>query len=122
MILVDTSIWVDHLHRADGHLARLLELGDVAVHRMVLGELAMGSLRDRGRVLESLAALPAPGQARSSEVLVLVDRHRLYGQGLAWIDAHLLASTLITPGALLWTRDRPLRVAAHDLAVAHVQP
>ncbi len=121
MILVDTSIWIDHLHRTEPQLGRLLEIGEVGVHPMVMGELAMGSLREREAVLDALAALPTPGQATTAEVLTLVERHALHSGGLAWVDAHLLAATLITPGARLWARDRRLRNAARDLGVWYAE-
>lgn len=118
MILVDTSVWVDHLRAGDDVLAGLLEAGEVLGHRAVRGELALGSLARRAEVLALLAGLPQAVVASDAEVLALVDRARLPGRGIGWVDAHLLAATLLTPDARLWTRDARLRRVAEDLDVA----
>ena len=86
---------------------------------MIVGELAVGTLRDRATVRDALAALATATCAEHAEVLRFVDRHGLHGRGLSWVDAHLLAGTLLTPESVLWTRERPLRGAAHALGVAH---
>lgn len=112
MILVDTSVWIDHLHMSDPTLTDLLEDGQVCMHPMVQGELALGSMRRRRHFLDLLSKLPSVPLASHEEVLRLIDARRLHGKGLALVDAHLLASALITPGVLLWTRDRRLREAA----------
>jgi predicted nucleic acid-binding protein len=117
LILVDTSIWIDHLRRADARLATLLANADVCVHPMVIGELALGSLRDRRNVLSLLDELPALSVATHTEVRHLVEAHALFGHGLSLVDAHLLAGLKISPGTGLWTRDRRLRTAAADLGV-----
>ena len=116
MILVDTSVWVDHLRRGNPRLASLLEEAQVLCHPFVIGELACGNLRNRREILRLLAALPAVPQADGSEVLHLVESHHLYGLGLGWVDAHLLASCLLSDSEL-WTLDEPLRAAARKLAV-----
>lgn len=118
MILVDTSVWIDHLHTAEPDLVDLLEAGSVAVHPAVIGELALGRMADREIVLGALARLAAPVAARDAEVLQLIERHRLAGSGIGWADAHLLASARLTAGSSLWTRDRRLRAAAQRLGVA----
>lgn len=119
MILVDTSVWVDHLgsRGGDAGLAALLRRGGAATHPYVLGELACGRLTDRDEVLAALSRLPLVTQAGHAEVLTMVDSHRLWGSGIGWIDAHLLASSAIA-GARLWTRDRSLARAARALGVA----
>lgn len=121
MILVDTSVWIDHLHKADERLVELLERSDVAHHPMVVGELALGSLRDRQTVLALLADLPAMPVAAHSEVLSFVESNGLYGRGLSLVDAHLLASTILDPGARLWTRDKRLHDAAAELGLEYVR-
>ena len=120
MILVDTSVWVDHLHRTAPSLVELLNRSAVIQHPMIIGELALGSLRDRVRVLELLNDLPRSSVATHDEVMTLVSREALYGKGLSLVDAHLLASIMLTPGSRLWTRDRRLRSAAEELGVTHV--
>lgn len=119
MILVDTSIWIDHLHRSEPELVNALNRSEVLQHPMVIGELSLGGLRDRGAVLGLLADLPAAPVASHSEVARFVDAHSLYGQGLSLVDAHLLASVTLAPGAQLWTRDKRLQRAADELGVAH---
>ena len=118
MILVDTSIWIDHLHRSDAALSTLLNESQVCTHPMIIGELALGSLQDRSTVLGLLSDLPSAPVATHAEVLVLVDGHALYGSGLSLVDAHLLAAARLSSADRLWTRDRRLRVAADQLGVA----
>jgi predicted nucleic acid-binding protein len=115
--LVDTSVWIDHLHRADARLVTLLADAEVCVHPMVVGELALGSLRDHHTVLSLLDALPGLSVATHGEVRHLVEAHALSGKGLSLVDAHLLAGLKMTSGTGLWTRDRRLRAAAVDLGV-----
>lgn len=112
MILVDTSIWIDHLHAPDEELITLLRADAVATHPMVIGELAMGTIRSRQRFLAALARLPTVREASHREVMTLVEAHGLQARGLGLIDAHLLASVLVTPGASLLTRDSRLTAAA----------
>jgi predicted nucleic acid-binding protein len=118
MILVDTSIWIDHLHRSDATLSDLLQEAQVCVHPMVIGELALGSLRDRQTVLGLLADLPIAPVATNAEVLAFVDANGLYGIGLSLVDAHLLAALRLSLSNRLWTRDRRLRLAAERLGVS----
>ena len=120
MILVDTSVWVDHLRRGDAQLAELLERGAVLMHPFVLGEIACGSLADRAAILELLIDLPMAGVADAHEVLGYIERHGLHGQGIGYVDVHLLASTALTDGAKLWTRDKRLRAVADALQCAHI--
>ena len=117
MILVDTSVWIDHLRTGDAGLADLLDSGLALTHPLVIGELAMGNLRARDAVLALLQALPQAVVASDDEVLAHVARHRLFGIGIGYADAHLLASTQLTAGANLWTRDRRLREAASRLGI-----
>lgn len=118
MILVDTSVWVDHLRRDDPDLVALLEGGRVLGHGFVRGEIACGTMRQRSTILALLENLPQAAVATDLEVLALIERHTLMGTGIGYLDAHLLAATLLTPGARLWTRDRQLAEAARRLAVA----
>jgi predicted nucleic acid-binding protein len=116
MTLVDTSVWVDHLRARDARLNSLLQDGQVICHPFVVGELACGNLRNRHEILGLLTALPEAAIAEHREVLHLVDAARLFGRGLGWVDAHLLASALLT-GCAFWTLDRPLRRAAAGLKI-----
>lgn len=118
MILVDTSVWVDHLRRGDARLAELLERSTVLMHPFVVGEMACESLRERGAILELLQDLPGAVVAQSDEVLQFIERHDLHGKGIGYVDVHLLASVALTEGAKLWTRDKKLRAVAQGLGYA----
>lgn len=118
MILVDTSVWVDHLHKSDAVLSRLLEDGLVLVHPFVIGELALGNLRESKRILDAIQALPKAIVATDAEVLRFIDLSALAGRGIGYVDAHLLASLRLTEGAKIWTRDRRLNEAAGQLRLA----
>lgn len=117
MILVDTSIWVDHLRAADRQLAGWLLEGFVLCHPFVAGELACGALARRREILGLLQDLPQAPVVDHEEVLAFVDAHVLMGSGLGWVDVHLLASAVLA-GQRLWTRDRRLAQAARRVGVA----
>lgn len=116
MVLLDTSVWIDHLHRGDARAAAVLEQERVVCHPLVIGELACGSLTRRTELLGLLAALPQAAQATHTEILGCIDRRRLHGKGLGLIDVHLLWAALAQKH-LLWTRDRRLRQGAQRLGV-----
>lgn len=118
MILVDSSVWVDHLRLGDPGLADLLEADRVLMHPFVLGELACGNLRDRAETLGLLGQLPAIDVASDAEVRYFIDQRELAGRGIGYIDAHLLAATALATGARLWTRDRRLEELARGLGLA----
>lgn len=118
MILVDTSIWIDHLRCAGGPLTAILPTHLVCTHAFVIGELACGSLSSRQEILGLLQALPRLGNANDDEVLFFIERHRLMGRGIGYVDAHLLASAAIH-AARLWTRDKRLLVIAEELGLAY---
>lgn len=122
MILVDTSVWIDHLSTSpDEILIALMARREVATHPFVIGELAIGNMRRRSAVMQELSRLPEVTVARHSEVMRLVDEHRLFGSGIGYIDAHLIASARVTPEVSLWTRDRRLRRVADRLRLtAHL--
>ena len=119
MILVDTSVWVDHLRRGDAPLANLLDRGAVLGHPFVVGEIACGRLTDRGAILGLLQHLPMAVAAEPDEALAFIERHRLHGKGIGYVDAHLLTATVLTGGAKLWTRDRRLHELARELGCAY---
>ncbi len=119
MILVDTSVWVDHLRRGDPGLVALLERAAVVMHPFVVGEIACGSLKDRQSLLELLHDLPGAVIATDDEAMQFIERHRLYGKGIGYVDVHLLASVALTGGAQLWTRDQRLRQVAAAMGFAY---
>lgn len=118
MILVDTSVWVDHLRAGDKTVAALLESRRVLAHPFVIGELALGRLRQREAILSALHDLPRATAATDAEVLLFIERHALAGLGIGHVDAHLLASTRLTAGSALWTRDARLAGVAERLSLA----
>lgn len=119
MILLDTSVWIDHLRQRDAQVVSLLQADLVLVHPFVIGELACGTLQSRSTILELLSNLPQVRVAQEHEVLFFIDRHKLMGQGIGYIDAHLLAATVLTEGAKLWTRDKRLDQLAQRLGLAY---
>jgi predicted nucleic acid-binding protein len=119
LILVDTSVWVDHLRRGDAGLVDLLERSIVIMHPFVVGEIACGSLQDRESILELLQDLPAAAVAEGDEVLRFIESHVLHGKGIGYVDVHLLASVALTEGAKIWTRDKKLRLVAQMIGCAY---
>ena len=117
MILVDTSVWVDHLRRGDAQLADLLEGNAVVMHPFVVGEIACGSLADRALTLELLQHLPSAVVAEVDEILSYIESESLYGKGIGYVDVHLLASAALG-GIKLWTRDKRLLAVADRLGCA----
>lgn len=118
MILADTSVWISHFRQGQPHLQQALVDTKVFMHPHVLGEIACGNLRTRSQTLHKLGRLPWAVSASNDEVLVLVEEHRLFGKGLGWVDAHLLASARLS-GCRLWTLDTPLRDAATALNLGY---
>lgn len=114
LILVDTSVWIDHLRTDSPTLQRLLDQDLVLCHPLVIGEVACGNLKSRSEVLGSLAMLPSTPTLEYEELLSFIETHKLFGQGLGWIDAHLLASAVLER-VTLWTLDASLRQAAKKL-------
>lgn len=118
MVLVDTSIWVNHLRTGDAQLKSMLEDGEVLCHPFVVGELACGNIRNRDEVLSLLQFLPMAIVAEHSEVMQFIENHQLMGKGLGLIDVNILASTLLSR-ASLWTSDKHLKTVATKLSVAY---
>jgi predicted nucleic acid-binding protein len=118
MILVDTSIWIDHLRASDERMTRLLLAGQVLAHPFVIGELALGKLRNRDVVLGALQDMPQAALASEPEVLRCIEMKGLFGSGIGYIDAHLLAAVLLTAGSSLWTRDKRLLATSAQLGIA----
>jgi predicted nucleic acid-binding protein len=115
-MLVDTSIWVEHLRHSQLGLVSLLHREDVQCHPFIIGELACGSIIRRSEILQLLRRLPSVPVAENEEVLTFVERHRLMGRGIGWVDVHLLASAALG-AVLLWSADRRLAAIARSLRV-----
>ena len=118
MILVDTSVWIEHLRSKDAALERLLCDAQVISHPFITGELAVGNLNPRDGILRALRQLPEATVARDEEVLHLISNHSLFGRGIGYVDAHLLAAVQLTSGASLWTGDKRLHEIATKLHLA----
>jgi len=121
MILVDTSVWVDHLRDGTPALAAALEQGRVLMHPFVLGELACGNLKNRGEVLQLLGELPAAPMATDPEALDFIEWRALMGRSIGYVDVHLLASVALAGTAQFWTRDKRLAAVAADLELAYAE-
>ena len=121
MILVDTSVWIDHFRFVDEGLVAILESGQVVNHHFVTGELACGNLRNREEILKMLKSLSQVVTATEAEALFFMELHQLMGQGLGYIDCHLLTSTALTPSTQLWTRDKSLKEAANFLNLIYME-
>jgi predicted nucleic acid-binding protein len=117
VILVDTAVWIDHLHTAESGLVEQLEVDGVGCHPLVVQELALGSIARRDIVLDLLANLWQFPTAQHDEILHLVVRRQLWGRGLSAVDAHLMAAVAMVEGARLWTRDKRLKAASREVGV-----
>lgn len=122
MIILDTSVWIDHTRENNDHLFELFRKGKILIHPFMVGEVALGSLRDRDKIITSLLEMPRSKVAGEMEVLSLIRNRVLAGSGIGYVDAHLLASARLTPEALLWTRDKRLRRVAEAMGVAYAFP
>ena len=116
MILVDTSVWIDHLRKIDQHLQFLLVEGEVVGHDFVIGELVCGSLKNRKEIIGLLQALPHTPLINFDEYLFFIERHKLFDKGIGFIDIHLLASAKLAQ-VKLWTFDKRLRSTAIELGL-----
>ena len=117
MILVDTSVWIDHLHSAESEIIKLLQAGRVLIHSMIIGELACGTLKNRTQRLSDWGALPGITEVSHASVLSAIESRNLMGRGIGFVDAHLLCAVLNHNGTLLWTRDRSLKRIAEECGV-----
>lgn len=121
MILVDTSIWIDHFRYGDAELGKIITDDLLLCHPFVVGELALGSLRERDAVIAFLAAQREATIATHTEVMTVIDRHSIFSMGIGYTDVHLLTSTLLDGRASLWTRDKRLAAAAHKVGATLYQ-
>ena len=117
-MIVDSSIWIDHLRREEPRLTKFLIGKKALMHPHVLGEIALGCIGNREAVLNRFLRLPTPNVAEDGHVLDIIDRQGLWGSGIGYTDAHLVASALLTPDGRLWTRDKRLRRVAERLSIA----
>jgi predicted nucleic acid-binding protein len=118
VILVDTSIWIDHLRHGDERLSEMLDRGEVLMHPFVVGEIALGNLLNRKTLLDTLQNLPQATIADNVEVMQFIERQSLFARGIGYLDAHLLAATRLTSDTLLWTRDKRLLAVATALGLS----
>jgi predicted nucleic acid-binding protein len=118
MVLVDTSVWVEHLRRGQRGLESLLHAGDVVCHPFVIGELACGFMENRKEIFSLLRALPPAVEAGHDEALAFLERHKLMGRGLGWVDVHLMASAILSETPL-WTLDKKLKLESLRLGIAY---
>ena len=118
MILVDTSVWIDHFRNGDAPLVDALNRGRVLTHPFIVGELALGNFRRRKTVLDALSNLPQAVTASDDEMLSFIEQRALHGTGIGYVDAHLLASLTLTPELSLMTRDKRLSALAERLSAA----
>ena len=118
MILVDTSVWVDHLRTRDEALVTLLETTQVCTHPFIIGELACGNIKNRNTFLSLIKKLPGSKEARHEEVFYFIEHNALMGKGVGFIDMHLLTSVALTQNTRLWTRDKRLAMIAEDLQIS----
>ncbi len=118
-VIVDSSIWIDHINRGDNELVTLLKRRLVRLHPMIIAEIALGSIKQRAFILEELCALPHVETTSHSEVMAMIEWMKLYGTGVGYVDAHLLASARQLPTGKLWTRDKRLLEQAKRLGVAY---
>ena len=120
MILVDTSVWIDHIDHSEPMMVDLLLHHRVRIHPYVIGEISLGSLRNRSAVLRALNDLPRVPVATPDEVFCLIEQQQLFGRGIGYVDASLLASAKLQPGVTIWTRAKRLTAIANELALSAV--
>ena len=118
-VLVDTSVWVNHFRERNQELIHLLDCDAVLIHQMVVAELACGTPPSRTSTLSYLSALQPPQHASLREVMDFIEREKLYGEGCGIVDMILLTSTLITPGAELWTLDKRLSALSERFGIMY---
>ncbi len=121
MILVDTSVWIDHFRKREPELERLLEASKVLIHPFIIGELACGNIKHRKTILSLLKELPAAALATHDETLLYIEKNVLMGRGVGYIDIHLLASVALSNARGLWTRDKRLHLVAEQMGRAWIE-
>jgi predicted nucleic acid-binding protein len=117
LILADTSVWIDHLRSGNKELRKHLSQGQIVIHPFIIAELALGSLKERTKTLALLDRLPQVRVAHLNEIRTMIEARRLYSLGIGLTDAYLIASVLINPPTLLWTRAKQLRKVSEALGI-----
>lgn len=118
-ILADTDIWCNYFSQGNPHLAQLIEHDLIAIHPLIIGELAVGNLIERQQTIQDLRAFQTIKPASDDEALLLIQHHKLWTKGLQWNDLIILASVITTPGTLLWTQNRRLSEIAQQFSVSY---
>ena len=121
MILADTSVWIDHFRLKDLKLSELLEANEIIIHSFIIGEIALGSFRQRSVILERLDDLPRLDLASDQEVRYLIEQEKLFSRGIGYVDTQLIASARLKPGTLIWTRDKRFHDIVEQLGLASLQ-
>ena len=120
MILVDSSVWIDHFRKPNTRLAALLDAEEICTHPFVIGEVACGNLKNRKEIIALMHTLPSVQEADDDEILFFIERHRLSGRGIGLIDVHLLASCLVER-CFIWTADKRLKAVAEKMNIENSQ-
>lgn len=118
MVIVDTSIWVDHLRKGSLHLEKLLLEAQVACHPFIMGELACGNIKNRNEFLSLIQTLPMAPTINLDEFLYFTEQNKLMGKGIGFVDIHLLASARLSE-IPLWTSDKKLKSVSMELNIAY---
>jgi predicted nucleic acid-binding protein len=119
LVIADSSIWMDHINKGDSGLVALMKQRRVRLHPMIIAEIALGSIKQRAIMLEELHAFPQVDSASHSEVMAMIEWMKLFGKGVGYVDAHLLAATRQLRSGTLWTRDNKLKAQAMRLNIAY---
>lgn len=122
MILADISVWIDHLRNRDPEMSSRLDAGQILMHPFIVAEIALGSLRNRRKILAEMEALLEVRVAQLDEVRQMIEARSLYSKGIGLTAAHLIASCLLTPGTQLWTRDSAMEAVAMGLGIRVNRP
>lgn len=121
MILIDTSIWIDHFRAPEKRVISILDDGKLLAHPFIIGEIMLGNMRGRERIADLLGRIPQAIVANADEMLAFISLNRLGGRGIGYVDAHLLAAARLTPDTQLWSRDKRLAATARELGVGYAE-
>lgn len=116
MVLVDTSVWISHLRHSNSRLQKLLNEGRVVSHPFIIGELACGNLSNRTEIISLMQSLPMLEAVEDEELLIFIEHNKMMGQGLGFVDIHLMAAAVMAD-IPLWTQDKKLKLACSQLGL-----